>query len=72
MSFEDINSASTLCDLSTNQTISKWYAFIVFLVSVIILVIILVKVIITFCKLSRNTLHISDITASSYDYHPVE
>jgi hypothetical protein len=72
MDFMEMSQVPTICDLSTNQSISRWYAFTVFVFSIIIILVILVNVVINCCRVVKNPIHISDITASSYDYHPVD
>ena len=61
-----------ICDLSTNQAISRWYAFVVFVFSIIIILGILGNVILNCFRVASNPIHVSDITASSYDYHPMD
>lgn len=72
MEIEQIFQGQSQCDLSTNQSISKWYSFILFALSALIILIIIVNVGINCVKLYRNRLYISDVTASSFEYQPLQ
>lgn len=64
--------AGVICDLSTNQAISRWYAFVVFVFSIIIILVILCKVVLNCCRMSKKRTHASYSSASSYDYHSMD
>lgn len=61
-----------MCELGVNQRLSNWYAFIVLLISAVIILISFVKMGVFCYKYATHQLQRSAASSDSYDYSPVD